>query len=239
MVYSFFLLLGNFLLSINNMAEYKDNEHLVVSKCNDFEINGLGDNAQWNDVSWHDMTIMDKTEDNYSTKFKMLYSDKGIYVLGFCEDKLLTTDYKTDQGDIWNGDVFEVFLQTDSGNPLYFEYEINALNTELVILVPNNNGDFFGWLPWHYEGERKVKKAIHIHDGIAESGAKISGWTAEIFFPYSLFKALKNVPPKSRTEWKGNFYRMDYDTGERIKWGWKPVKESFHEYDNFGSIIFQ
>jgi hypothetical protein len=221
------------------MAELSKDEHLTVKKCADFQVTGKGDNPQWDQVSWHEMNLMDETDKEYTTRFKMLYSDQGIYVLGYCEDQTISTDYDTDQGDIWEGDVFEVFLQTDEDNPLYFEYEINPLNTELVILVPNNQGDFFGWAPWHYEGDRKVQKAIHIHGGVAETGAKVSGWTAEMFFPYTLFKALKNVPPKAGTKWKGNFYRMDYDSGERIKWGWKEVESTFHEYGKFGTIIFE
>lgn len=239
MIYSLILMLGNFILTMSNMTAQSDKVQLVVEKCKDFEVSGKGDNAQWSEVPWTDLSLLDKTDNEFGTKFKMLYSDKGIYVLGHCEDGLITTDYTEDQGDIWNGDVFEVFLQTDASNPLYFEYEINPLNTELTILVPNNNGDFFGWLPWHYEGDRKVKKAVHIHDGVAETGAKISGWTAEMFFPYTLFKALKNVPPKPGTEWKGNFYRMDYDGGDQVKWSWQPVEKSFHEYKRFGSITFK
>ena len=212
---------------------------LIVKKCLDFELNGIGDNAQWNLTDWTSMPVAEDQQDAYETRFKMLYSDKGIYVLAHCEDKLISTEYATDQGDIWNGDVFEVFLQTDPANPLYFEYEINPLNAELAILVPNNEGDFFGWAPWHYEGSRKVKKAVKIHEGKAQPGEKIKGWTAEVFFPFELFKALKNVPPKSGTEWKGNFYRMDYDSGERISWSWKPVEKTFHEYKKFGSLLFQ
>ena len=233
------ILIVNTLLSLSFMNPTTDNESLVVKKCDDFQVNGKGDHAQWQSIDWISMPILDNPETAYETKFKMMYSDKGIYVLGSCEDQVVSTDYKIDQGDIWNGDVFEVFLQTDENNPLYFEYEINPLNTELVILVPNNEGDFFGWLPWHYEGDRKVQKAIHVHDGKAETGAKIKGWTAEMFFPYTLFKALKNVPPLPGTEWKGNFYRMDYDTGERIKWSWKPVETTFHEYKKFGTILFE
>lgn len=214
-------------------------ESLTVPKCVDFELNGLGDNSQWDLTEWNVMPILDNEPAKYETKFKMLYSDKGVYVLGYCEDKLVTTDYEIDQGDIWNGDVFEVFLQTDASNPLYFEYEINPLNAELVILVPNNKGDFFGWSPWHYEGDRKVKKAVHVQGGKAETGAQITGWTAELFFPYELFKALKNVPPTSGTEWKGNFYRMDYDTGKRIAWSWAPIDVTFHEYEKFRPIVFK
>lgn len=230
---------------LNTFTEMKDNipsmdsKSLLVKKCSDFSINGNGDNSQWNDVDWTDMPTAHAAEPKYETKFKLLYSEKGIYILGHCEDQLISTDYTEDQGDIWNGDVFEVFLQTDINNPLYFEYEINPLNAELVILVPNNEGDFFGWSPWHYEGDRKIKNAVKIHGGKAQSGTKISGWTVELFFPYALFKALKNVPPTSGTEWRANFYRMDYDIGERVTWSWRPVEETFHEYKKFGSVIFE
>jgi hypothetical protein len=214
-------------------------EPLIVYKCDDFDPNGKGDNIQWNKTDWTLMSSADEMDNPYETKFKILYSEKGIYVLGHCEDKLISTEFAENQGDIWNGDVFEVFLQTDEANPLYFEYEINPLNAELVILVPNNEGDFFGWSPWHYTGERKVNKAVYIHGGVAKPGEKINGWTIEVFFPYALFKALKNVPPKPETIWKGNFYRMDYDTGERLSWSWKPVEKTFHEYKKFGRLIFQ
>lgn len=214
-------------------------EKLIVKQCEDFQLNGKGENSQWDKAEWTIMSIRDEVEDQYETKFKMLYSETGIYVLAYCEDKIISTDYKTDQGDMWQGDVFEVFLHTDTSIPLYFEYEINPLNAELVLLVPNRDDDFFGWIPWHYEGDRKVKKAVHVLDGKAESGAKISRWTAEMFFPYALFKGLKNTPPTPGMEWKGNFYRMDYDTGKCIKWSWAPVEASFHEYKKFWPIIFK
>jgi hypothetical protein len=185
------------------------------------------------------MTILDETENDFESKFKMLYSENGIYVLGSMEDKLISTDFMEDQGDIWNGDVFEVFLQTDPSNPLYFEYEINPLNAELAILVPNNEGDFFGWSPWHYEGPRKIKRAVQVIGGNAESGASVKSWNVEIFIPFALFKAMKNVPPEAGTEWRGNFYRMDYDSGEQIKWSWAPVESSFHEYNKYWPIIFK
>ena len=212
---------------------------LFVKKCSDFDLSGKGDNSNWEKTDWMHLQVLDEIDNAYDSKFKMLYSEKGIYVLGSFEDRLITTSYTEDQGDIWNGDVFEVFLQTDPADPLYFEYEINPLNAELAILVPNNEGDFFGWSPWHYEGERKIRRTVHVIGGNQESGAAVTGWTVEIFIPYTLFKALKNVPPKPDTEWRGNFYRMDYDTGNRIKWSWAPVEGSFHEYKKYWPIIFK
>ena len=224
-------------IQIENMNSQQEN--LIVKKCQDFELNGKGTNPQWNNVEWTQMSLLDDVKEKFETKFKMLYSQKGIYVLAYCEDKLISTNYVKDQDDIWESDVFEVFFHTDPSNPIYFEYEINPLNTELVLLIPNNEGNFMGWAPWHYEGDRKIKKAVQVHGGKAESGAKISGWNAEMFFPYALFNGLKNVPPKQGTEWTGNFYRMDYDTGKRIKWGWAPVEGSFHEYKKFRPILFK
>lgn len=212
---------------------------LTVKKCEDFEVSGLGDHPNWEITPWINLFVLDDIKNAYGTRFKMLYSETGVYVLAHCEDAKIATEFIQDQGDIWEGDVFEVFLQTDPDNPLYFEYEINPLNTELVILVPNNQGDFFGWAPWHYEGARKVKKSVVVEGGKQKPGAEIKAWTAEMFFPYALFKGLKNVPPQPGTEWKANFYRMDYDTGQRIKWSWQPVEVNFHEYNRFGSVVFE
>ena len=75
--------------------------------------------------------------------------------------------------------------------------------------------------------------------GEAKSGEKISGWTAEMFFPYALFKGIKNVPPTSGTVWKGNFYRIDHDLEQRVSWAWQPIESTFHDYKNFGEIIFE
>jgi hypothetical protein len=58
---------------------------------------------------------------------------------------------------LYNEDVIEAFFWPDEKNPLYFEYELSPLNYELAILVPNNKGNFFGWRPWHYEGDRKTR----------------------------------------------------------------------------------
>ena len=110
--------------------------------------------------------------------------------------------------DLWNEDVFEVFLWTDERYPVYFEYEISPLNHELPILIPNFGGQFLGWRPWHYERDRATRKATSIIGGPKQSGAAIEGWRAEFFFPYALLRPLQNVPPKPGTHWRANFYRM-------------------------------
>ena len=168
----------------------------------------------------------------------MLYSQTGLYFLMDGTDRKLTASMNEDFLDLWNEDVFEVFLWTDERYPVYFEYEISPLNHELPIIVPNFGGQFLGWRPWHYERDRLTRKATAITGGPKTSDAPIQGWRAEFFVPYALLKPLQNVPPAPGTRWRANFYRMDHDEGQRTQWEWARVGESFHEYEKFGDLLF-
>lgn len=212
---------------------------IQVPACDDFSLTGSGTANAWSKAEWTKMNLRQNAGHAYESRFKILYSDTGIYVLFDGSDKQLTATLQEDFLDLWNEDVYECFFWTDEKHPIYFEYEISPLGFELPILIPNLGGDFLGWRPWHYEGERKTRKAVSVRGGPAESMAKISGWTAEIYIPYALLKPLANVPPKPGTQWRANFYRMDYDEGRKSQWDWARVGPSFHEFEKFGTLEFQ
>lgn len=207
---------------------------LKVKHTKDFVITGDGNTTNWNNTTWLTLPQRMGTEITYQTQVKILYSDSGIYCLYNCEDKKITATLKEDFADLFNEDVAEAFFWTDEAVPVYFEYELSPLNYELPILVPNNKGNFFGWRPWHYEGSRRTRHATHIN----KSGGTITGWTAEFFIPYALLKPMTNVPPQKGTRWRANFYRIDYDE-DMADWQWQLVRnDSFHDYEKFGSLIF-
>jgi hypothetical protein len=204
----------------------------------DFEVNGTGDHASWQKVTWTPLRRRQPDGAPYDTRFKSVYSTTGIYFLIDGTDRKLTATMAEDFMDLWNEDVFEVFLWTDERYPVYFEYEISPLNRELPILIPNFGGQFLGWRPWHYEKDRLIRKATSVTGGAKQSGAAIQGWRAEFFFPYAVLRPLQNVPPKPGTRWRINVYRMDYDDGKRTQWDWAPVGNSFHEFEKFGELVF-
>ncbi len=210
-----------------------------VRSCEDFEVSGNGASAQWGRAEWVQLNKRTESKHDYQTRFKMLYSKRGVYVLFDATDDTLTATMTEDFSDLWNEDVFECFFWTDERHPVYFEYEISPLGYELPILIPNLGGEFLGWRPWHYEGKRKTRKAVVVIDGEQKPKAKVSGWRAEVFFPYDLLRPLQNVPPKSGTRWRANFYRVDYDDGQRTAWDWARVGRSFHDFRNFGTIVFE
>jgi hypothetical protein len=215
-----------------------DRPRLSVPPADDFEISGTGDNPAWRRVEWTALRRRQPDGHPYDSRFKMLYSTTGLYFLMEGTDRTLTATMNEDFMDLWKEDVFEVFLWTDERFPVYFEYEISPLDRELPILIPNFGGRFLGWRPWHYDGDRKTRKATSIIGGPKQSQAAIQGWRAEFFIPYALLSPLQNVPPKPGSAWRANFYRMDHDGGKTTQWEWAPVGDSFHEYQKFGHLVF-
>jgi hypothetical protein len=230
-----------FLLVIINpglQAKGQNDGTVAIKKSGDFEVTGDGSNAAWEKTNWIDLPQRRPETKIYETKAKTLYSETGIYFLFDCEDKKLVSTITADNEDLWHEDVVEIFLWTDETFPVYFEYELSPMNYELPILVPNNDGHFLGWLPWHYEGERKTRHATSVRGGEKKSGAKVSAWMAEIFIPYALLTPLPNVPPKSGTTWRANLYRIDHDQGTTT-FSWQKTGKSFHDYKKFGTFVFE
>ena len=212
---------------------------LLVRKTEDFVINGRGDASAWTKANWERLHLRSPDGHRYETRIKMLYSGTGLYVLMDAEDRTVTATMNEDFLDLWNEDVFEFFFWPDERYPVYFEYEISPLGFELPILIPNFGGEFLGWRPWHYEGERKTQKATTVEGGHKRPGTSVTGWKAEVFVPYDLLKPLQNVPAQPGMRWRANFYRVDYDDGKKTSWDWAKVGSSFHEFEKFGTLIFK
>jgi hypothetical protein len=219
-------------------AQAEQRPQVSVRPTDDFDVTGTGEHASWRQTDWIALRRRQPDGHAYDSRFKTLYSGTGLYVLMEGTDRKLTATMSEDFMDLWNEDVFEVFLWTDERHPVYFEYEISPLNRELPILIPNFGGQFLGWRPWHYERDRATRKATTIIGGPKEPHATIQGWCAEFFIPYTLLRPLQNVPPRPGTRWRGNFYRMDHDDGRRTQWEWAPVGQTFHEYEKFGDLLF-
>lgn len=210
------------------------NARLAVRHTDDFEVTGDGAAAAWSTTDWIPLSRI-KGSSPYSTKVKLLYSDNGIYALYQCQDININATLKQDFTSLWKEDVVEIFFWPDETYPIYLEYELSPLNHELAILVPNFNGRSAGWMPWNYRGAKKTRKGTTL---LRDADQKIAGWIGEFFIPYALLSPLQNVPPKKGTEWRANMYRIDYDNDESAYWSWQPVNDSFHEFQKYGTLVF-
>src|SRR5687768_7801680 len=159
LIYTFALLMifQNGLLSVFVMAQSTSpQESIIVRKCDDFKVTGKGDNPEWKKTQWTLLTKLDEGSEEYESKFKILSSPKGIYVLFHSKDDKITTKEYKDFESIFNGDVVEVFFHPDPLKTVYFEYEVNQLDKELILTISNLTGqNLTSWFPRHYGGKNE------------------------------------------------------------------------------------
>lgn len=210
-------------------------DSLMIERSSDFGLTGKGTASEWKKAEWTVIPMRNNHDKDYTTKVKVLYSGTGIYFLYNCGDKIINSTLQGDNLKLWEEDVVEVFLMPDEKYPLYFEYQLSPQNYELTILIPNLDGNFLGWLPWQYEGDRKTRHNTSVTR--AGNNGDIEGWIAEFFIPWKLLTPLVMEPPKKGDRWKANMYRLDYDKGP-TRFSWQQTEKNFHEPSNFGIFIF-
>jgi len=231
-----FLFSSSLLILTTSNAQSQGSTVWEVHKTNPFRVSGDGTASNWNAATWLNLPQrnLHANVDLRSTRIKLLYTDSGIYCLYVCEDPKITATLTEDFADLFNEDVVEAFFWPSESEPIYFEYELSPLNYELPILVPNFKGNFLGWRPWHYEGNRRTQHAAKIN---RENG-KIVSWTTEFYIPFILLKPLINSFPVAGSRWRANFYRMDYDK-EELEWSWQETNTIFHDFKKFGTLLFR
>ena len=205
----------------------------TVPRCRFFDISTSAPCNLWDTQDWTPL-CKSTGPSAFETKFKTLWCEKGIYFLIFSADDHFKPSRLNDFDDLYNEDVVEVFLHPDTDQRLYLEFEVSPFNKELTLLVPqSSSGKFKGWLPWHYEGERKIIHTIHKDGGSTD-------WQAEIFIPFTLMMGLNNVPPVQNTTWQANICRIKYTANnEHTYWSWQPMtSNTFHNLSDFGTLIF-
>ena len=204
----------------------------IVSSIPDFVLTGDGTAEPWNTVPW---LVMPRVtgEARFLTRCKLGRSATGLYLLADCADDRLDCSLTCDGADLFTEDVVEWFLQPDPSMPLYLEYEISPLGHHLVLLVPNHRGRFHGWTGWKMDQDRSIRREVRVRGGPQLPGATVSGWCAEVFLPWDLFRGFPNVPPES--PWHGNVYRIDRDS----KWALGTATGGdFHDYERFARFTF-
>jgi hypothetical protein len=208
---------------------------IAVRGTADFNPDGRGTADAWHRAEWHAMPRVGEKVSDYTARFRILHSPTGIYLLFHGTDTKVTSPFRRDFDDLYLADVFEAFFHTRPSDPVYFEYEVSPRNRELVLLIPNLGGRFFGWRPWKYDAGRKTVKRVSI---VRERG-RMTGWMAEVFIPFRLLEPLRDCPPRPGDVWHGNFCRLDYDSGRIEKWAWAPVRSGFHEFERYLPMRFE
>jgi hypothetical protein len=121
---------------------------------------------------------------------------------------------------LWNRDVVEVFLNTDSAKPrVYAELQVSPKNEFFDQIIGGGRGA----ANWN----SGVKSAVRVDEACRV-------WRVELRVP---LKSLGKLPVKPGTQWRGNFCRKDHAHDALL--AWRPtLKPTFHVPARFGVLEF-
>lgn len=187
----------------------------------------------------------------FRTRAKMLWSTDYLYVAAELQEPHLWATLTERDSIIFHDNDFEVFIDPDGDAKNYAEFEINALNTiwDLRLPIPYRDGgdadNSFDLQSLH---------AVHLNGTLNNPNDLDVGWTVELAFPFSSFRALGDMvlPPQVDDAWRINFSRvqwhLDVVDGAYVKrantpednWVWSPQGMiDMHQPEQWGFLHFR
>lgn len=151
------------------------------------------------------------------TKVRLLFDDKALYIAFTCNEtnmKAVKALVKERDGNLWNDDCVEVFLDIKGDRLSYLHFILNVCGTQYDAI--GNNPHI--WNP-RWEAE------VCLFD---------RQWNAEIKIPFSELGL--SMPPKPGAFWYGNFCREEQPSKELSCW--LPTMGGFDAPGYFGKILF-
>lgn len=144
------------------------------------------------------------------TRAKMLWDDEYFYVAAEMEEDEIWATLTERDSVIFHDNDFEIFIDPDGDSHLYYEFEINALNTvwDLLLVKPYRDGGppVNGW------DIRGLRTAVHIDGELNDPTAKNRLWSVEVALPWA---ALRECAPEGRPPVPGEFWRVNFS---RVEW---------------------
>jgi hypothetical protein len=177
-------------------------------------VDGKLDDPAWQNAAWTD-DFVDiegdaKPKPRFRTRVKMLWDDDYFYVAADLEEPHVWATLTKHDSVIFQDNDFEVFIDPNSDNHEYYEFEINALNTgwDLFLTKPYRDGGS-AIDSWEIPG---LKTAVHVVGTVNDARDVDKGWTVEMAFPWKVLgeAAHRKVPPAEGEQWRVNFSRVEW-----------------------------
>ncbi len=217
-------------------------------------IDGRLDEPAWDQAVWTtdflDIQGAPLDTPRHRTRAKMCWDDNYFYMAAVLDEPHVWGALTDRDAVIYHDNDFEVFIDPDGDNHLYYELEINALGTEwdLLLIKPYRDGSP-AVNAWDIQG---LQTAVHIDGTVNDPTDQDQGWSVEIAMPWQVLQeaAGRNTPPADGDIWRVNFSRVQWQTrqqdGRYIKldapednWVWSPQGLiAMHYPENWGEVMF-
>ena len=214
-------------------------------------IDGALTDAAWASANVIELLTTDTGEKpRQPTEVRLLWNSEHLYVGFLCYDQDIWGTIHERDGDIYNEEVVEVFLDPDGDLRTYIELEVSPLNTLFDAFVVNGKShgqEMHVLRDWDSE---TLQHAVSV-DGTAKTsppadrGASPSlpdtSWSCEIAVPFKDLLTAPNIPPKAGDAWRMNLYRIDrgQTEAEDEYTAWSPTQKiDYHRPQHFGTLRF-
>ncbi len=197
------------------------------------------------DVAWEKAQLLkdfavfwQKRVPKTATRARLLWDDRHLYFTADLEDHDLYADVLQRNGMTWTNDVFELFFKPHADKLIYYEFQVNAANTQLELFLPSRgSGGYQRFAPLTQFG---MESAVRLQGTLNDWRDKDVGWSVEGRIPWTAFAATGGKPEPG-AKWRFALCRFDYavtfDQPE-LSSSAPLTQASFHRYEDYGELTF-
>jgi glucose/arabinose dehydrogenase/mono/diheme cytochrome c family protein len=201
-----------------------------------------------NDAVWGQADVVDNFQAAWlpagqrtpptGTKVRLLWDREFLYFAAEMEDADLFATVTENDGALWTGDVFELFLKPAADRPGYYEFEFNPNNARLDMFLPAR--DSGGYRRHARDRAFHIETAVRLRGTLNQRDDKDRGWTVEGRMPWSDFQPTGGRPSPGDV-WLHAMCRYDYSVGFKepaLSSNAPLTKPSFHRYEDYAPLTF-
>ena len=217
------------LFPLITFSQVNEKEFLVPSVEGTIEIDGVGEEIQWQKAQWSSDFWMwrptDTLQAKKQTRFKMLRDEKNLYILVECDvngTNFTTPNLKRDF-EPFGADYLTLLFDTFNDATNAFSFATNPLGLKADGLISGGNQDF-----------RTSRNTAWDTKWNVETTITETTYIAEFKIPFtSLFYDNKNP------SWRFNIYRRNTQGNEHSIWIQTPQNQTIGNLAFMGKMIFE
>jgi len=201
--------------------------------------------GQLDDVGWKNAQVLtdyavfwQHRAPRTKSRAMLLWDDEYLWFAGDMEDSDLYADIEQRNGMTWSNDVFELFFKPHKEKLTYYEFQVNALNTQLELFLPSRGAG--GYQRFGPTTRLGMESAVKLHGTLNQWQDQDKGWTVEGRIPWTAFTA-SGGKPTAGSSWSFALCRYDYSTAfERVDLSsTAPLTQAdFHRYEDYSVLTF-
>jgi hypothetical protein len=199
-----------------------------------------------NEIAWDNAQVLkdfavfwQRRPAKTATTARLLWDLNYLYFTAEMEDSDLYATVEEHNGRTWENDVFELFFKPAADKLMYYEFQVNPLNTQLELFLPSRgSGGYDRFAPLTRLG---METAVRLQGTLNKWDDRDVGWTVEGRIPWKAF-TVTGGRPKPGDRWRFALCRYDYSVAfdhPELSSLAPLTAPDFHRYEDYSELIFK